>query len=143
MGKAQKAALLYILILAAFFYGYAVARFGIPPSAFLESIVQEIKTFRAGGVMDEHKPYIGLSGHGRLGRQLCAPRVPRADQEIRSDRDCGKFLCFLLRAPRQQCDGTEHEGLAPSQRFLFDAHTQSVGPKRTDRSPRSLVRGAT
>jgi hypothetical protein len=53
MGKTQKAALLYILTFVMFFYGYAVARFKVPPYTTLESIVQEIKAFRAGGVLDE------------------------------------------------------------------------------------------
>jgi len=43
---------LYILAMAIFFYGYAVARFQVPPAAFLEARVQDIQSFIAGDALD-------------------------------------------------------------------------------------------
>jgi len=52
MAKIQKIALMYVLTLIVFFYGYAVARFQIPPHAFLELRVQEVQAFVAGDALD-------------------------------------------------------------------------------------------
>jgi len=54
MGNIQKAALLYILVVGMFLYGYAIARFKIPPYNTLESLVREIKAFAAGDVLDKN-----------------------------------------------------------------------------------------
>jgi len=53
MGNLQKAALFYVLALVVFFYGYAVARFQVPPYDFLESRVQDIQAFAAGDALDK------------------------------------------------------------------------------------------
>jgi len=53
MGNIQKAALFYTLTLVVFFYGYAVARFKIPPYNALEKVVEEVEEFSAGGAMDD------------------------------------------------------------------------------------------
>ena len=52
MVNIQKMALFYILTLIIFFYGYAVARFQVPPYAFLESRIQEVQAFIAGDALD-------------------------------------------------------------------------------------------
>jgi len=52
MANVQRAALIYVLTLLGFVYGYAVARFQVPPYAFLESRVQELEAFVAGDAID-------------------------------------------------------------------------------------------
>ncbi len=48
MNNVQKAALVYLLAMVVFFYGYAVSRFKVFPHAYLESAVKEIEAFVAG-----------------------------------------------------------------------------------------------
>lgn len=58
MNKVQKIALLYILALVIFFYGFAVARFKLFPYAFLESKIQEIQAFAAGDSLEQQTTII-------------------------------------------------------------------------------------
>ena len=68
MNKVQKLALLYMLLLAVFLYGYAAARFELPPHGLFEPRIKEFEAFAAGAglekdssVLDKLKNDAGLS----------------------------------------------------------------------------------
>lgn len=81
MSNFQKIALFYVLILVVFFYGYATARFKIPPYTNLESVVQEILAFNEGGALDEETTVVEklLSDAGSLPKRFIGGYPETAD----------------------------------------------------------------